>query len=328
MPIRGHSGVQGGAEMGAYATALPGRHADQRENARGALARSTASRCPTRPGSPRRRWSRPRRAASSTCSIRSAATSCAPCPIPTTSRDALAARAAARPPGHHPHRSDADRAGQDDGQVLLLPAKTRYEQDGGGTADQHRAARDVQPRDPARRSARRGPSGGSCASWRRRSIRERAAPASAARAARPSAPRSRASSRSTTASSSLQRSRRVVPVRRPAPLRRRTLPHRRRQGALPPGAAAGARPARPACSRSARRRGKQFNTLIYAEIDPLTGAAARRDPDQPRRRRRAAPQRRRSRRAGQRRTAASRAASTSRPSPAATCRCTGRRRTR
>ena len=24
MPIRGHSGVQGGAEMGAYATALPG----------------------------------------------------------------------------------------------------------------------------------------------------------------------------------------------------------------------------------------------------------------------------------------------------------------
>ncbi len=34
MPIRGHSGVQGGAEMGAYATALPGGLAVNEENAR------------------------------------------------------------------------------------------------------------------------------------------------------------------------------------------------------------------------------------------------------------------------------------------------------
>ena len=85
MPIRGHSGVQGGAEMGAYATALPGGVPITAETRARAVARSTASRCPTRPGSPRPRWSRPRRAASSTCSTASAATSCARCPIPTTS---------------------------------------------------------------------------------------------------------------------------------------------------------------------------------------------------------------------------------------------------
>jgi molybdopterin-dependent oxidoreductase alpha subunit len=39
MPIRGHSGVQGGAEMGAYATALPGGTAVTPENA-GALAQA------------------------------------------------------------------------------------------------------------------------------------------------------------------------------------------------------------------------------------------------------------------------------------------------
>src|SRR5262249_36137343 len=33
MPIRGHSGVQGGAEMGAYATALPGGNSVTAENA-------------------------------------------------------------------------------------------------------------------------------------------------------------------------------------------------------------------------------------------------------------------------------------------------------
>ena len=33
MPIRGHSGVQGGAEMGAYATAFPGGRPVTPENA-------------------------------------------------------------------------------------------------------------------------------------------------------------------------------------------------------------------------------------------------------------------------------------------------------
>ena len=71
MPIRGHSGVQGGAEMGAYATALPGRPARRRRARRRALASSGASPCPTRPGSPRPRWSRRPAPASSTCCGRS-----------------------------------------------------------------------------------------------------------------------------------------------------------------------------------------------------------------------------------------------------------------
>ena len=36
MPIRGHSGVQGGAEMGCYSTAFPGGDRGQRRQRRGA----------------------------------------------------------------------------------------------------------------------------------------------------------------------------------------------------------------------------------------------------------------------------------------------------
>jgi molybdopterin-dependent oxidoreductase alpha subunit len=49
MPIRGHSGVQGGAEMGAYATAFPGGKAVDAENA-AALEKEWGFRPPDRPG--------------------------------------------------------------------------------------------------------------------------------------------------------------------------------------------------------------------------------------------------------------------------------------
>jgi molybdopterin-dependent oxidoreductase alpha subunit len=49
MPIRGHSGVQGGAEMGAYATALPGGAPVDPEHA-AALAREWGFPVPDRPG--------------------------------------------------------------------------------------------------------------------------------------------------------------------------------------------------------------------------------------------------------------------------------------
>ena len=57
MPIRGHSGVQGGAEMGAYATAFPGGVRDRRRRA--AAASRGAVRLPGRRqarASPPRRW--------------------------------------------------------------------------------------------------------------------------------------------------------------------------------------------------------------------------------------------------------------------------------
>src|SRR5690606_32274131 len=49
MPIRGHSGVQGGAEMGAYATAFPGGLAVNAENA-AALSEQWGFPVPDRPG--------------------------------------------------------------------------------------------------------------------------------------------------------------------------------------------------------------------------------------------------------------------------------------
>ena len=90
MPIRGHSGVQGGAEMGAYSTAFPGGKPINAENADALSKRTTASPSRTRPASPRPRWSRPARAASSICSTASAAISSARCPNPSTSRSAMA----------------------------------------------------------------------------------------------------------------------------------------------------------------------------------------------------------------------------------------------
>ena len=50
MPIRGHSGVQGGAEMGAYATALPGGDPVDAEHAARVGASGGASTCPARSG--------------------------------------------------------------------------------------------------------------------------------------------------------------------------------------------------------------------------------------------------------------------------------------
>ena len=131
MPIRGHSGVQGGAEMGAYATALPGRRRDRRRERGRARASSTGSRSATAPGSPRRRWSRPARAASSTCSSRAAATSSTCCPIPTSVEAALGAGAAARAPGHRRVEPDARRPGRR--RRAAARRRTRYEQRGGGT---------------------------------------------------------------------------------------------------------------------------------------------------------------------------------------------------
>src|SRR5690606_11283576 len=49
MPIRGHSGVQGGAEMGAYATALPGGATVDAEGA-AALAERWGFDVPSEPG--------------------------------------------------------------------------------------------------------------------------------------------------------------------------------------------------------------------------------------------------------------------------------------
>jgi molybdopterin-dependent oxidoreductase alpha subunit len=129
MPIRGHSGVQGGAEMGAYATALPGGRSLTRDSAAD-LSRLWGFRVPERRG------------LTATEMIEAAARGdldllysvggnlLRTLPDPVYVADAL---------GRVPCRVHQDVVLTDQmlleagDEVLLLPAKTRYEQDGGGT---------------------------------------------------------------------------------------------------------------------------------------------------------------------------------------------------
>ncbi len=62
-------------------------------------------------------------------------------------------------------------------------------------------------------------------------------------------------------------------IRRPAPVRGLELPDAGRQGALPRRRRCPSPPADDGSFELSTRRGKQFNSMIYAEIDPITGAA-------------------------------------------------------
>jgi molybdopterin-dependent oxidoreductase alpha subunit len=129
MPIRGHSGVQGGAEMGAYATAFPGGRPINAENA-GQLSRQYGFAIPTAPGIT------------------------APEMVEAAARGELDVLYClggnflrtlpepdhvARAMGNVPLRVHQDIILTDQmfleakEEVILLPAKTRYEQDDGGT---------------------------------------------------------------------------------------------------------------------------------------------------------------------------------------------------
>ena len=151
MPIRGHSGVQGGAEMGAYATALPGGLEVNAANA-AALAEQYGFTVGDRPGitaeemveaggrgeldvlySSRRQL--PRRAARS-----------------RRGRGGAGRGAGARAPGHRRVEPDARRSGRGgraaSGGDALRAARRRHR-------DHHRTADRVQPRD-RRAAAGRG----------------------------------------------------------------------------------------------------------------------------------------------------------------------------
>ncbi len=151
MPIRGHSGVQGGAEMGAYATALPGGVAiDAGARGRARRAVRLPGRRP-RPGSPPRRWSRPAARGELDVLYSSGGNFLDTLPDPTRSRRARAG-AAARAPGHRGDEPDARRPGED---VVLLPARDPLRAARRRHRDHDRAAHRVQPRDP-RAAGRRG----------------------------------------------------------------------------------------------------------------------------------------------------------------------------
>jgi molybdopterin-dependent oxidoreductase alpha subunit len=131
MPIRGHSGVQGGAEMGAYATALPGGKPINPENA-AALSKAYGFEVPAAPGlaAPEMVEAAHRSELDVLYCIGGNFLRTLPQP------DYVRAAMSRIPLRIHQDIILTDQMLIDPppgGAVLLLPAKTRYEQDGGGT---------------------------------------------------------------------------------------------------------------------------------------------------------------------------------------------------
>ena len=266
MPIRGHSSVQGGAEMGAYATAFPGGVAINEANAK-ALSQHYGFDIPDKPG------------LSTTEMIEASARGdidvlyCVGgnflrnLPEPERVRAALA---------NVPLRVHQDIMLTDQmfipakEAVILLPAKTRYEQDDGGietTTERRIAFSPELPREV----------GEARAEWK--ILRDIAA------AVKPGQAHLLGCEDGWKLREEIAR---VVPFYEGCQHLRKTGdavqyggPHLCVDGvcATPDGKAYlhavampdSTRP--PGKFRVSTRRGKQFNSLIYAEIDPLTGAA-------------------------------------------------------
>ena len=167
-----------------------------------------------------------------------------------------------------------------DGDVLILPATTRYESPGGGTETSTERRIIFSPEIPGPRIGSARPE------WQVFGEVVRARAAGAARTGcglDDAAAIRREIERDVPLYAGIERASakgRAVPVGRAAALRRRPVRHARRPGALRAG-----RPARAAARPAGEffvstRRGKQFNSMVQREVDPLTGAAPRRHPDQ------------------------------------------------
>ena len=190
VPIRGHSGVQGGAEVGCV-PAVDAATAARWSRGLGVsgLGRARLDRC--RDG----RASRP--PAMWTCSGWSAAIFSRRCPTRTDPGGRLRVRGLRI---HHDIVLSSSMLAESDGDVLILPAATRYESEGGGTETSTERRIIFSPEIPGRRDRhRRSPSGGCLARPWRASGRI-AQTTSASTAQRRFATRSRARFRSTRAS--------------------------------------------------------------------------------------------------------------------------------
>jgi molybdopterin-dependent oxidoreductase alpha subunit len=128
MPIRGHSGVQGGAEMGAYATALPGGVAVDAEGA-AALSALWGFEVPATPGRTAPEIVEAAAAGELDVLWASGGSFLEVLPDPAAVRTALA-RVPLRVHQDVVLTTQMLVEGDD---VLLLPVRTRYEQEGGGT---------------------------------------------------------------------------------------------------------------------------------------------------------------------------------------------------
>jgi molybdopterin-dependent oxidoreductase alpha subunit len=266
MPIRGHSGVQGGAEMGAYATALPGGRPITAESAR-ELSALYGFAVPERPG------------LTATDMVEAAGRDqldllyCLggnflhTLPDP----DYVAAAMQRIPLRVHQDIIVTDQMLLDPcDEVILLPAKTRYEQDGGGTQTSTERRVMFSPELPRQ-------VGEAKAEWRiLRELAEAVDPQRASRLGCDSGASIRAEiaqvvplydgiQRLGRSGEAFQYGGAHFPAGRSFP----TATGKAHLHAVP-------LPARERPSGTfvvSTRRGKQFNTLVYAEVDPLTGAS-------------------------------------------------------
>jgi molybdopterin-dependent oxidoreductase alpha subunit len=266
MPIRGHSGVQGGAEMGAYATALPGGKAINAENA-AALSSSYGFEVPSQPGFAAPEMVEAAARGNLDLLYCMGGNFLRTLPDP----DYVAAAMANVPLRVHQDIIVTDQMLIDaKEEVVLLPAKTRYEQDGGGTETTTERRVLFSPEIPRQIGEAR-------AEWV--ILRELAAAADPQRAERLGCE---------TAAAIRDEIARVIPfydgIQRLSQAGDSFQYGGRHVCAgfnfpTADGKAHFAAPAlpqrqhKPDTFQLATRRGKQFNTLIYAEVDPLTGAA-------------------------------------------------------
>ena len=266
MPIRGHSSVQGGAEMGAYATALPGGKAITAENAQ-ALSAQYGFPVPDWNGLPATEMVEAAARGELDMLYCVGGNFLRTLPQPDYVEKAM---------GNVPLRVHQDILLTDQlfieprEEVVLLPAKTRYEQDDGGieTTTERRIA--FSPEIPRQ-------VGEAKAEWK--ILRELAAAAYPERAALLGCE---------TGWAMRDEIARVVPFYEGIQDLRETGdaiqyggPHLCANGNFPTAdGKAHFRPVplpdlrrEPGTFEVSTRRGKQFNTLIYDEVDPLTGAA-------------------------------------------------------
>jgi molybdopterin-dependent oxidoreductase alpha subunit len=266
MPIRGHSGVQGGAEMGAYATAFPGGKPINRENA-DALAAHYGFAISDRPGLAATEMVEAGARGELDLLYCLGGNFLRTLPEP----DYVAAAMANIPLRVHQDIILTDQMLiEPREEVILLPAKTRYEQDGGGTETITERRVVFSPELPRR-------VGEAKAEWK--ILRELAAVVDPGRTPL---------LKCETGQAIRDEIAHVVPFYYGIQRLAKTGdafqyggPHLCADGhcATPDGKAHFRAVALPNLHREpgvfevSTRRGKQFNTLIYDEIDPLTGAA-------------------------------------------------------
>jgi molybdopterin-dependent oxidoreductase alpha subunit len=269
MPIRGHSSVQGGAEMGAYATAFPGGLAVNPVNA-AALSALYGFDVPSWPGFATTEMVEAAHRRELDVFYLLGGNFLRTLPDP----EYVAIALGRVPVRIHQDLIATDQMGIDPppgGEVWLLPAKTRYEQDGGGTETSTERRVMFSPEIPRQVGEAR-------AEWR--ILRDLAL------AARPETPAHRFGCE--TGQQIREEIARVVPFYDGVQHLQKTGDafqyggaHLCRDGVCPTpdGRARLATvdlpqptPRDPEVFHVSTRRGKQFNTLVYADVDPLNGA--------------------------------------------------------